>query len=237
MNGHPGRACLDCGTADPPPEMTCTLGRDHRVGRRIPVPGLPPADCRVHLAAILSEKARPGAQGRAMRYREDTPAEQARARTAVEEWREQNPGGTTRSWSARSAASSTRITPLCSAALFAADRDQARSSPGTPGAPGRDGGRLRRAALGLVPAGAGPGAPVWVRAANPGVMIAAGEFGTWQARIPEADGERSPSATGSAGLLDRLDELTGGSSPAGRQARLAKTRGGRGKPLREGPPP
>src|ERR1039458_3154490 len=32
--------------------------------------------------------------GRAMRYREDTPAEQARARAAVEAWREANPAGT-----------------------------------------------------------------------------------------------------------------------------------------------
>jgi hypothetical protein len=24
--------CLDCDLADPPPEMTCILGRDHRVG-------------------------------------------------------------------------------------------------------------------------------------------------------------------------------------------------------------
>ena len=29
-----------------------------------------------------------------MRYREDTPAEQARARAAVEAWREANPEGT-----------------------------------------------------------------------------------------------------------------------------------------------
>ena len=34
--------------------MTCTLGRDHRGGHRIRVPGLRPADGRVRRAAVLS---------------------------------------------------------------------------------------------------------------------------------------------------------------------------------------
>jgi len=32
VNGHPERAFLACQMPDPPPEMTCTQGRDHRVG-------------------------------------------------------------------------------------------------------------------------------------------------------------------------------------------------------------
>ncbi len=34
-----GAACLDCGIADPPPEQTCTEGRDHRVGLAAGCPG------------------------------------------------------------------------------------------------------------------------------------------------------------------------------------------------------
>jgi hypothetical protein len=58
------------------------------------------------------------------------------------------------------------------------------------------GGRLARAALGLA-----PDEPDQVprlqryRAAHPGVIIAAGEFGTWQARISGRTARRSPSAT------------------------------------------
>ena len=58
------------------------------------------------------------------------------------------------------------------------------------------GGRLRRAALGLA-----PDEPDQVRrlqryrAAHPGVIIGAGGFGTWQARIPERPARQSPSAT------------------------------------------
>ena len=32
MNHHPGPPCLACQIPDPPPDQTCTLGRDHRVG-------------------------------------------------------------------------------------------------------------------------------------------------------------------------------------------------------------
>lgn len=47
------------------------------------------------------------------------------------------------------------------------------------------------------------------RAAHPGVIIGAGGFGTWQARIPEPDGEIVVSRYRLCELLDRLDQLTG----------------------------
>jgi hypothetical protein len=47
------------------------------------------------------------------------------------------------------------------------------------------------------------------RAAHPGVIIGAAEFGTWQARIPEENGETVTSRHTLRELLDRLDELTG----------------------------
>jgi hypothetical protein len=74
----------------------------------------------------------------------------------------------------------------------------------------RGGGRLTRAALG--PA---PDEPDQVsrlqryRAAHPGVIIGAGDFGTWQARIPAPDGETVTVRYRLVELLDRLDELTG----------------------------
>ena len=73
------------------------------------------------------------------------------------------------------------------------------------------GGGLTRAALGLSPA-----EPDQVprlqryRAAHPGVIIGAGGFGTWQARIPEPDGETVTVRYTLRELLNRLDELTGG---------------------------
>ena len=73
------------------------------------------------------------------------------------------------------------------------------------------GGGLTRAALGLAPA-----EPDQVprlqryRAAHPDVIIGAGGFGTWQARIPEPDGETVTVRYTLRELLDKLDELTGG---------------------------
>jgi hypothetical protein len=58
------------------------------------MPVLPAGDCRLHPAAVPGGAGSLGAQGRAMRYRGDTPAEQARARAAGQAWRQQNPGGT-----------------------------------------------------------------------------------------------------------------------------------------------
>ncbi len=50
--------CLDCGMPDPPPEQTCTLGRDHRVGTASGCPACLrlPAAC----AARPCSAARPG---------------------------------------------------------------------------------------------------------------------------------------------------------------------------------
>ncbi len=47
------------------------------------------------------------------------------------------------------------------------------------------------------------------RAAHPGVIIGSGGFGTWQARIPEKNGETVTVRYTLRELLDRLDELTG----------------------------
>ncbi len=46
------QACLACQMPDPPPEMTCTLGRDHRVGLAsgCPRPPGPAPARRGHLA-------------------------------------------------------------------------------------------------------------------------------------------------------------------------------------------
>ena len=66
-----------------------------------------------------------------MRYREDTPAEQARARTAVQEWCQQNPGGTCEELVG---AIGGQFHPDYAVVLrgffFAADRDQARQVTG-----------------------------------------------------------------------------------------------------------
>jgi len=48
----------------------------------------------VRRAAVLSGTARPGAEGRAMRFREDKPEDLDRARAAVAAWRAQHPQGT-----------------------------------------------------------------------------------------------------------------------------------------------
>lgn len=48
------------------------------------------------------------------------------------------------------------------------------------------------------------------RAAHPGVVIEAGEFGTWQARIPEENGETVTTRHTLRDLLDKLGELLGG---------------------------
>lgn len=47
------------------------------------------------------------------------------------------------------------------------------------------------------------------RAAHPEVIIGPGGFGTWQARIPEANGETVTTRYRLRELLDKLDELTG----------------------------
>jgi hypothetical protein len=47
------------------------------------------------------------------------------------------------------------------------------------------------------------------RAAHPDVIIEPGGFGTWQALIPEPNGETVATRYTLRELLDRLDELTG----------------------------
>ena len=47
------------------------------------------------------------------------------------------------------------------------------------------------------------------RTAHPAVVIGTGEFGTWQARIPEPDGETIIVRHRLVEVLDKLDELTG----------------------------
>ncbi len=48
------------------------------------------------------------------------------------------------------------------------------------------------------------------RAAHPDVIIGSGGFGTWQARIPEENGETVTTRYTLRELLDKLDELTTG---------------------------
>lgn len=48
------------------------------------------------------------------------------------------------------------------------------------------------------------------RQEHPGVIIGEGGFGTWQARIPEPNGETVTTRHTLRELLDRLDQLTGG---------------------------
>jgi len=51
------------------------------------------------------------------------------------------------------------------------------------------------------------------RAAHPEVIIGDGGFGTWQARIPEPDGETVTTRYTLRELLDRLDVLTADGRP------------------------
>ena len=53
------------------------------------------------------------------------------------------------------------------------------------------------------------------RTAHPDVIVEAGEFGTWQARIPEPNGETVIVRHRLWELLDRLGQVTGqpGSGP------------------------
>lgn len=47
------------------------------------------------------------------------------------------------------------------------------------------------------------------RAAHPDVVIGDGEFGTWEGRIPEPDGETVATRYTLKDLLDKLDKLLG----------------------------
>lgn len=48
------------------------------------------------------------------------------------------------------------------------------------------------------------------RVAHPHVLVGGGEFGTWQALIPEENGETIVVRYALRELLDKLDELLGG---------------------------
>jgi len=64
VSGHQGRTCLACQMEDPPPDMTCTLGRDHRVG--------PACGCPTCLRLTAACAARPCSAARPSRAREGT---------------------------------------------------------------------------------------------------------------------------------------------------------------------
>ena len=88
----PTGTCLECGMADPPPSMTCTRGRDHRVGGTSGCPAC--LRLTVACAARPCSAARPGQARRgAVRYYEDNSPELARARAAAAAWRGNNPVG------------------------------------------------------------------------------------------------------------------------------------------------
>jgi hypothetical protein len=70
--------------------------------------------------------------------------------------------------------------------------------------------RLPRALRGLVPDELGQVVRLQAfRAAHPKVIVGDGGFGTWQARIPEPNGEIVITRYRLIELLDKLDELTG----------------------------
>lgn len=76
-----------------------------------------------------------------MRFREDSPRELARARSAVADWRSQNPMGTAAQLVAALGAQFHRnYGPVLRALLFAADRHRAREITGATGSgvPGRE---------------------------------------------------------------------------------------------------
>jgi hypothetical protein len=76
-----------------------------------------------------------------VRFREDTPEDLARARTAVAAWRDQNPAGTAGQLVADLGARFHRdYGPVLRAVLFTVDRHRAREITGPTGdaAPGRE---------------------------------------------------------------------------------------------------
>jgi hypothetical protein len=86
---------------------------------------------------------------------------------------------------------------------------------GRPGREGRDHGDVPVSRPGRLALRLPPEDPADVyrlarfRQARPDVIIGDGGFGTWQARIPEPDGETVTTRYTLRELLDRLDELTG----------------------------
>jgi len=81
---------------------------------------------------MLGEAARLGAEGCAMRYREDKPEDLDRARAAVAQWREQNPAGTEGQLLAALGPRFHRdYVPVLRAVLFTRDR-QITATPASP---------------------------------------------------------------------------------------------------------
>ncbi len=145
-----------------------------------------------------------------MRFREDNPAERARARAAVADWREQNPAGNAEELIAAIGHQFHRdYGVVLRAMLFAVDRHRARQVTGItfPGAGAMSAFRARLTGRVL---GIAPDEPDQVlrlgrfREEHPDVIIGDGGFGTWQARIPEPNGVRMPSCRPCPPVIKRL---------------------------------
>jgi hypothetical protein len=86
-------------------------------------------------AALLSD---PGAEGHAVRFREDSPRELDRARAAVADWRSENPAGASEELIAAIGCQFHRdYGVVLRAVLFAADRHRARQVTGLTAEAGR----------------------------------------------------------------------------------------------------
>ena len=204
-----------CGTTDPPPSMTCTLGRDHRGGHRIRVPGQRPADGHVRRAAVLNGPGLADAGAHAVRFREDNPQELARARAAVAAWRGQNPAGTAE----QLVAALGRPVPPGLRSRAARGAVRGRPAPG----PGRHRDHHRRCGSRPVSGYAGPVRPARREVADEPDQVSAAAAVPRSApgrdhrdrRVrnvagphPEENGETVTSRYTLRELLDRLDELT-----------------------------
>jgi hypothetical protein len=133
--------------------------------------------------------------------------------TVVAAWRDQNPDGTAEQLVAALGSQFHRdYGPVLSAVLFATDRHRAREVTRHPHHQPRTPAVMKGSHSGPV-LGLMPDEPDQVlrlrefRAAYPGVIIGTGEFGTWQARIPEDNGETVTTRYTLKALLDRLDFL------------------------------
>src|SRR5713226_5687893 len=148
-----------------------------------------------------------------MRFREDKPEDLARARSAVTAWREQNPQGTADQLVADLGGQfHPDYAVVLRSVLFTTDRQSARTVTGIIAA--RTGARpVNPPRMHLVPDEEDQVLRLLAfRAAHPEVIIGDGGFGTWQARIPEPNGETVTTRYTLREVLDRLDELTAADS-------------------------